>query len=92
MHRVENVVSDSRELKEEKDHIRNALSMNGYLDWIRERADIPKPQHQVEEEVVEKLVDKEVRKRPKEDKEEIPGCNPLFRRFFGIAEKNLYKV
>ena len=58
MHMAESVVSDRRELKEEKEHIRNALSMNGYLDWIIDRADSPKPQDQLEEEVEEnKLVD-----------------------------------
>ena len=37
MHRADNVVSDSRELKEENEHIRNALTTNGYPDCIMSR-------------------------------------------------------
>ena len=47
------VVSDSRELKEVKEHIRNALRMNGYPDRVMDRLDSPKNQDLVEEEVEE---------------------------------------
>ena len=43
MHGADSVASDSRVLKEGKDHIRNALRINGYLEWILGSVDPPKP-------------------------------------------------
>ncbi len=34
MHYDNSVVSDHQELRKEKDHIKKALNMNGYPNWI----------------------------------------------------------
>ena len=39
MNRAEAVVSDQEDLREEKQHIRNALRMNGYPKWALDKGD-----------------------------------------------------
>ena len=34
MHRVDTIVSDERDKVEEKSHVKQALNMNGYPDWL----------------------------------------------------------
>ena len=34
MHRVDTIVSDERDKVEEKSHMKLALTMNGYLEWL----------------------------------------------------------
>ena len=51
---------DSRVFKGEKDRIRNALRMDGYLDWILDSAEPTTPLDQIEEgvEEEERVLDK----------------------------------
>ena len=34
VHRVDTIVSDERDQEEEKSHVKKALTMNGYRDWL----------------------------------------------------------
>ncbi len=34
LHHATMIVSDPMELQKEKDHIKNALHLNGYPDWV----------------------------------------------------------
>ncbi len=43
LHRATMVLSDPVELQKEKDHIRNALHLNGYPDWVIDQCDYSTP-------------------------------------------------
>ncbi len=43
LHRATMVVSDPAELQKEKDHIRNALRLNAYPDWVIDQGDHSTP-------------------------------------------------
>ena len=37
MHRVDAILSDERDMVEEKSHVNQALTMNGYPEWLTNR-------------------------------------------------------